>query len=172
MSQCLDECVPGSCCFATLQYYLPDGTTPDGTCKVMELDPASPDTTTGYQLYYKLVPSDAIAAFSKKNDTVGAKEATAYTTYQGCSTGNWESLLRGGTNLGTAVRGHEQLKTTVTPQQCQEYCTNAAACFGFLYTPTSGGKCQLVSGEIIENARSFFVVPDPKAPVCGGGSFR
>lgn len=168
MSECLAECTPGSCCFATLQYY---GTTVDGTCKLMELDPAAPSSTSGYQLYYKLVPSDAISAFSTNVTT--AKAVAAYTTYQGCSTVDWESLLSGNSNnIGTAVEGHEVIKTSVTPAQCQGYCTKASACFGFLYTPTSGGKCLLISGETIENVRSFFTVPDATIPVCEPGTYR
>jgi hypothetical protein len=83
--QCIDNCEPGKCCFAQLQY-LSTGST--GTCKVMALDAAT-STTSGWQLMYKLVPSDAIAAFSKRNsssssnDDVAAKMMSS-TTYQVC----------------------------------------------------------------------------------------
>jgi hypothetical protein len=84
--QCIDNCEPGKCCFAQLQY-LETGTT--GSCKVMALDAAT-STTSGWQLMYKLVPSDAIAAFSKRNSSssssngdVAAKMMSS-TTYQVC----------------------------------------------------------------------------------------
>jgi hypothetical protein len=63
--QCIDNCEPGKCCFAQLQY-LSTGST--GTCSVMSLDPAT-STARRWQLMYKLVPSDAIAAFAKRNNS-------------------------------------------------------------------------------------------------------
>jgi hypothetical protein len=49
----------------------------------MALDPAA-NTTSGWQLMYKLVPSDAIAAFSKSNSSDGQVLAKmmSSTTYQ------------------------------------------------------------------------------------------
>jgi hypothetical protein len=80
--QCIDNCEPGKCCFAQLQY-LSTGTT--GTCKVMALNAAT-NITSGWQLMYKLVPSDAIAAFTKRNSSSSNDEVTAKmlssTTYQ------------------------------------------------------------------------------------------
>lgn len=163
MSACLGECDNKStCCFAQLEY---NGTAA-GTCTVLELPAATPDSmASGHQLHYKLVSSDPIAAFALKNTTKGnanitRTKAARSATYQPCITADWEFLLGNSSGqIGTAIEGHEQVKSPMTATQCQDFCSKLIACFAVLYTPMNGGRCLLRSGTSVSNVRSFFVVP-------------
>jgi len=128
---------------------------------------AGPDTTTA-KLYYKLPPSELIAAASVKNDTSVVKAKTQSSAiYARCSLGSFASLASDGL-VGTSpfpddiekardfVRWNEARCNS--EKSCEATCDSLATCWGYVFVPGKGYAIR--GGEMQLGFRTFFASPD------------
>lgn len=90
MSNCISTCPKTKCCFAQMLYT----TAATGTCKTLVLEPlgsgaATSDSAPRYQLYYKLLPTDAAAALSVKEEDAVRAQMLSSARYMPCDVDAW-----------------------------------------------------------------------------------
>jgi hypothetical protein len=162
---CLKTCPEDSCCINQFEAVDPaDEET--GTCKRAVLAPAGPDSTTA-KLYYKLPPSEVIAAASASNDTTAKIKTQSSGIYARCALDSYASLAASG-EIGTSPFPDdiEKAKTFVrwnearcnSEQSCETTCDSLATCWGYVFVPGSGYAIR--GGEMQLGFRTFFAVPD------------
>jgi len=160
---CLKTCSVEQCCIAQFEATDPlDEET--GRCQTSFLTPVGPDTTTA-KLYYKLPPSELIAAASKSNTTVKAKTQSSG-IYARCSSSALEAAATDG-KIGTSPFPDdiEKAKTFVrwnvagcnSEASCEASCNALATCWGYIFVPGKGYA--LRGGEMQLGFRTVFISP-------------
>ncbi|KAF8060463.1 hypothetical protein HT031_004639 [Scenedesmus sp. PABB004] len=173
MAQCLAFCPTDKVCFAELTYY--DNSTGTGDCRKLELDPVAACSTLGtYQLYYKLLPSDAVSAFSVGGGGAAAAEGSvsAKVMSSGLYARAWAgTALQAAWNAAAAVTGAPAIGAalpapnadwqTLSPTACKRACDNLSTCWGFIAkVATDSTQCLLRGGNDARNVRTFLSAPD------------
>eukprot|EP00775_Hariotina_reticulata_P005083 gene5083-5324_t len=162
---CLKTCPVESCCINQFEAVDPDDEE-TGTCKRAVLAPVGPDSSTP-KLYYKLPPSELIAAATVKNDTRVQVKTQSSGIYARCDLTDFIDKAADGT-IGTSPFPDdiEKAKTFVrwnesgcnSEATCEATCDGLATCWGYIYVPTKGYAIR--GGEMQLGFRTFFVVPD------------
>eukprot|EP00775_Hariotina_reticulata_P005178 gene5178-5416_t len=132
-----------------------------GTCKQFIMAPVGPDNSTG-KLYYKLPPSELIAATSV---TIKTQSSSIYAR---CLLPTAETNLTADGLVGTSPFPDdiEKDKTFVrwnegkcnSEATCEATCNGLATCWGYVYVPGKGYAIR--GGEMQLGFRTFFAVPD------------
>jgi len=157
---CIKTCPSAACCIN--QFEAIDRSNEEiGTCKTFIMPPVGPDSTTG-KLYYKLPPSELIAAGSVSIKTQSSS------IYARCGLTTTESNMAANGMVGTSpfpddiekdktfVRWNEsRCNSEVT---CEATCSNLATCWGYMFVPGKGYAIR--GGEMQLGFRTFFAVPD------------
>ncbi|WIA16345.1 hypothetical protein OEZ85_013043 [Tetradesmus obliquus] len=155
---CMDtNCGSTQCCFVQFDYaYRKNGTGGPATrsCLVVKMDAASSSVTNNL-LYYKMLPSDAIAAASLTKGGVEAK-AMSSGLYARCS-------LPIAWTAAEVYDDHKaigkKIANTIPASnltECKRRCDMMSICWGFT---VQGGQCQLRGGIDEQDVRSFFRNP-------------
>ncbi|KAF8065592.1 hypothetical protein HT031_003193 [Scenedesmus sp. PABB004] len=142
---CINGCGAGTCCFVSFDYgYFNSNTT---RCLRLELPPATSDTTFPL-VYYKMLPSDVIAASSLRGEEAKAKSMSSG-LYARCSA--TVAQIGAFTTLSGAT-GSTSLR------QCRRSCDEMSTCWGFT-VQSSGNACVLRGGTDALDLRTFFRLP-------------
>eukprot|EP00775_Hariotina_reticulata_P004824 gene4824-5072_t len=160
VAACILKCPANQCCISQFEE-----TSTGNACKIAALPPVGPNYT-GARLYYKLPPSELIAAASV-NNTISIKTKAAGIYTRCVMNGTWESLAAAGkvgwsanaslveeTNRTTLVEWGECADET----SCRIKCEGLATCWGFIYVPSKGWAIR--NGEDQIGFRSFMISPD------------
>jgi hypothetical protein len=168
-------CQPGQCCFVQFDYAWRSNAGSEGTktCRAitMTVNTVANSYATADLLFYKMLPSDAIAAASvNKTGKVEAK-AMSSGLYARCDLpSTWAAAGTYGSNaIGRRIDGTGAACSTGCPlpastaadlADCKKKCDMLSVCWGFTM---KGGQCQLRGGYDEMDVRSFFRNPDPSA---------
>jgi hypothetical protein len=133
-----------------------------GTCHTAVLDPAAP-TYTGPKLYYKLPPSELIAAASTGDVKAKIKSSGIYAE---CSLATYGAAVVESIGRSPFPEDVEQPETFARwnevdcddKDKCKVKCDALATCWGFIYHPAKGFAIR--GGEMHLGYRTFFVSPD------------
>ncbi|WIA35123.1 hypothetical protein OEZ86_003604 [Tetradesmus obliquus] len=150
MTGCLANCAASKCCIAQLTY---DHSSATGSCTRLELNVEL--LATAAALYYKLLPSDAVAAFSVRGKVMSSGmyarcSLPALATEIANQIMNATSKIIG-TGLGVPASFN-------SVEKCKAACDNMSTCWGFVF---ASNACVLRGGEDVRNVRTFFVAPGP-----------
>lgn len=148
-------------------------------CKRAILPPAGPEATSA-RLYYKLPPSEIIAAASANDTKVVRKTQAAGVYARGLMNPEWVTLAElglVGTSTNPSLVEVTDMAQTVEWGECENEmtcrlkCETTAACWGFINVPGKGWATR--GGEDQIGTRSFVVSPDfsqPAPDIGEGGS--
>ena len=166
---CVQTCDASKVCIQEFHNEDDEG---EGECKRVELVPVGA-TDTGAKLYYKLPPSELIAA-SSTNTTIQAKTQSSG-IYVRASLGSYAKLAEDGA-IGTSPYNDdiEKEKTFVrwdergctTEASCKTVCDAMATCWGFIHVPAKGFAIR--GGEMQVGVRTFVASPEPVAAAAAG----
>eukprot|EP00775_Hariotina_reticulata_P006505 gene6505-6732_t len=104
---------------------------------------ATPPNNEQPKLYYKLPPSELVAAANAANDTKVKAKTQSSGIYARC-------------DLGTKPWLADPLKNEAT---CEATCDALATCWGYIFVPGPGKGDAIRGGEMQLGARTFFTVP-------------
>jgi hypothetical protein len=153
-------CPAGQCCFVQFDYAFrkgPGGTQGDKKCYYVNMLPnnnkAAHTDSANKLLYYKMLPSDAIAAASLK---AKAMSSGLYARCDLPTSGAWATVDAGkiGKPLGTAMAAG----TDAGLAACKKQCDMMSTCWGFTVISS---LCQLRGGYDEQDVRTFFRNPEP-----------
>eukprot|EP00775_Hariotina_reticulata_P006512 gene6512-6739_t len=163
---CVKACPDDKCC---INQYQATNTADEnsGTCLTAVLDPVAPDTTTA-KLYYKLPPSELIAAASTEDVKALTKSSGIYAR---CSLASYATQAGNG-EIGTSPFPDDiEQPSTFTrwneprcnsEATCEATCDALATCWGYIFVPGSGKGYAIRGGEMQLGYRTFFASPDAR----------
>jgi hypothetical protein len=173
---CMAKCADNSCCFVQYDYAYMKAAGAQGTkeCWVLNLTPNSDANTliASKLLFYKMLPSDAIAAASltKAADDVKSK-AMSSGLYARCElpTAGGSGVPKGWSTANAISKVGKSLGITLDASPasnlalCKKKCDMMSTCWGFIVQADDSKvlKCDLRGGYDELDVRSFFRNPDP-----------
>eukprot|EP00882_Tetradesmus_deserticola_P001442 GHRQ01001559.1.p1 GENE.GHRQ01001559.1~~GHRQ01001559.1.p1 ORF type:complete len:286 (+),score=82.26 GHRQ01001559.1:1019-1876(+) len=161
---CMANCPKNKCCFVHFDYAYKKNAGSAGTKQCLHVnmevntDSAAHASASAALLFYKMLPSDAIAAASKSSG-VEAK-AMSSGLYARCNlpTAWTASAVYNSNQIGKILEAPATAGTTTALAACKKKCDMMSTCWGFT---VQNSMCQLRGGFDEQDVRSFFVNPDP-----------